>query len=126
MKISDIDPARLQKPAVDSQIIFEGSLASQGFVVRRIELRRYSETNHTAGSSDLDRSKEQSLLIALVEMDKGSVEMKYLEAPGGREVLESTAEFLLKYAGISSLVNRAILEYLAHDSDDAPVSSQQF
>lgn len=115
MRITDVDPKRLLHPPSDRRTIFEGSLASQGFVINRIELLRYSETpaggyKHPAGGRT---ATEYSLLTALVEMDKGTVEMKYLEGLGGREMFDSAVTFLRQYAGISSLVNRAIIEFIA-------------
>ena len=78
-------------------------MQNQGFVISRIELRRYVERVD-------EQLGDYSLLTVLVETDKGSVEMKYDEGFRGPDALESASTMLTRYVGLASLINRALIE----------------
>ncbi len=103
MRKSDIEPERTSRPPDGSKVIMDTEMQNQGFVISRIELRRY-----------IERADEQlgdySLLTVLVETDRGSVEMKYDEGFRGPDALESAATMLTRYVGLASLINRALIE----------------
>jgi hypothetical protein len=84
-------------------LIEDGKLEIQGFVVKRIELCEY-----------IDRVDPQlgpySVITAIVETDKGKVELKYDEGFRGEQALEYLSIMLKQYTGFSSLINRALIE----------------
>ncbi|HEX7033997.1 MAG TPA: hypothetical protein VF172_13445 [Nitrososphaera sp.] len=102
--LSDIDLERISRPSDKSKIILEsGSQKNQGFVVQKIEIRQYIERTD-------DRLGDYSLLTAVVETDRGTVEMKYDEGFRGPDALESAVTLLTRYVGLASLINRALIE----------------
>jgi hypothetical protein len=50
------------------------------------------------------------LLTVFIKTDKGEVEMKYDEGFRGINVIESAAMMITQYAGLSALINRALIE----------------
>ena len=103
MKLSDIEPGRIKRAPDERATVFEGSIKSQGFIVRRIELNRYIEGIQ-------DPLGKYSLLTIKVETDKGTIEMKYDEGFRDDDALDSAVLLLTKYAGLASLINRALME----------------
>ena len=101
--ITDIEPGRVARPPDKSKVLMAGSMQNQGYLISRIELRQYIERHD-------DRLGDYSLLTALVETDKGTVEMKYDEGFRGQDALESAAVMLTQYVGLASLINRALIE----------------
>ncbi len=102
--LSDIDLGRINRPPDKSKIILEkGSQTDQGFAIQKIEMRQYIERRD-------DRLGDYSLLTAVVETDRGTVEMKYDEGFRGPDALESAITFLTQYVGLASLTNRALIE----------------
>ncbi|MEW6605200.1 MAG: hypothetical protein AB1351_11020 [Thermoproteota archaeon] len=108
MKLSDIDPGRTSRPPDKSKVLLEkASQKNQGFIIRKIEMRQYIERRD-------ERLGEYSLLTALVETDRGTVEMKYDEGFRGPDALEFAVTLLTQYVGLASLINRALIELQRH------------
>lgn len=104
MKLSDVDPGRISRPPDRSQVLLEkGSQKNQGFVIQKIEMRQYIERRD-------NQLGDYSLLTAVVETDRGIVEMKYDEGFRGPDALESAVTMLTQYVGLASLINRALIE----------------
>jgi hypothetical protein len=103
MKKTDVAPDRIERGPDSSTVLFHGSMQNQGYVVTRIELRQYLERSD-------GKLGDYSLITALVETDRGSVEMKYDEGFRGSDALESAATLLKQYVGLASLINRALIE----------------
>ena len=103
MTRTDVEPGRIKSPANRTTAVFQGTMQDQGFTVTRIDLRQYVERTD-------DKLGEYSLLTAVVETDRGTVELKYDEGFKGSDALDSAADFLRKYTGLASLVNRALIE----------------
>lgn len=101
---SDIEPGRIKGPAAKTRILLSAAQNVQGFVVCRVEMRQYVE------GKDDDKLGDYSLLTVIVETDKGAVEMKYDEGFRGPDALESAVAMLTQYVGLSSLINRALIE----------------
>jgi hypothetical protein len=100
---TDVEPGRIGRPPIKSKTLMAGSMQNQGFTITKIELRQYAERHD-------DKLGDYSLLTALVETDRGVVEMKYDEGFRGPDALESAATMLTQYVGLASLINRALIE----------------
>lgn len=104
MKASDIDPGRTNRPPDRVKVLMAGGAQkNQGFVIQKVEMRQYVERKD-------ERLGDYSLLTAVVETDRGTVEMKYDEGFRGPDALESAATMLMQYVGLASLINRALIE----------------
>lgn len=99
---SDVEPGRIRGPPAKSQVLMSGSMQSQGFTVRKIEMRQYVERAD-------EKLGDYSLLTAVIETDRGAVEMKYDEGFRGPDAFASAVTMLTQYAGLSSLINRALI-----------------
>ena len=104
-KIRDIDVSRITKKIPDKSLtlLTDSKNESQGFIIEHIELRQYIENADPSLGN-------YSLLTVLIKTDKGEVEMKYDEGFRGIDVIESAAVMLTQYAGLASLINRALIE----------------
>ncbi|NOJ27457.1 MAG: hypothetical protein DA330_05540 [Nitrososphaera sp.] len=99
---TDISPGRIKAPAVKKKTLLAG-MENQGFMISKMELRQYIErTDKQLG--------DYSLLTVYLETDKGNVEMKYDEGFRGQDAFESAVVLLTQYAGLASLINRALIE----------------
>lgn len=99
---TDISPGRIKAPAVKKKTLLAG-MENQGFMISKMELRQYIErTDKQLG--------DYSLLTVYLETDKGNVEMKYDEGFRGQDAFESAVVLLTHYAGLASLINRALIE----------------
>jgi hypothetical protein len=104
-KIRDIESSRIAKQIPDKSLtlLTDGKNESQGFIIEHIELRQYVE--------NIDPSLGNYLLLTvLIKTNKGEVEMKYDEGFRGTDAIESAATMLTQYAGVASLINRALIE----------------
>jgi hypothetical protein len=100
----DISPGRVKRAPDKAKVLLEnGSQENQGFVIKKIEMRQYVERSD-------ERLGDYSLLTAVVETDRGAVEMKYDEGFRGPDALESAVAMLTQYVGLASLINRALIE----------------
>lgn len=100
---SDVEPGRIRGPPAKSKVLLSGMQSVQGFSVTRVEMRQYVERTD-------ERLGDYSLLTVIVDTDRGMVEMKYDEGFRGKDALESAATMLAQYAGLSALINRALME----------------
>ena len=104
MNITDIDPSRINRPPDRSEVLLAGGVQQHhGFTIKKIEIRQYIERKD-------EQLGEYSLLTAVVETDKGIVEMKYDEGFRGHDALDSTVMMLTQYVGLAALINRALIE----------------
>lgn len=103
MKYSDLDQSRIARPADEAAVVFQGQLQSQGHVVSRIELKRFVERVD-------DAKGDYSLLVVELTTDAGIIEMKYDEGFRGSDALASALRLLTQFTGLSSLINRALIE----------------
>jgi hypothetical protein len=104
MKASDVDPGRTSRPPDRVKVLLAGGAQkNQGFVIKKVKIRQYIERRD-------DRLGDYSLLTVVVETDRGAAEMKYDEGFRGPDALESAATMLIQYAGLGSLINRALIE----------------
>ncbi len=99
---SDIEPERISGPPAKSQVLMSGQMENQGFVIKKITMRQYVERTDK-------RLGDYSLLTVIVETDKGVIEMKYDEGFRGPDAFQSAVMMLTQYAGLSSLINRALI-----------------
>jgi len=104
MKIIDIsDPKRINRLPDSSLTIFSGeNFSENGFTIKKVELRLFIEKTD-------EKLGPYSLITSLVDTDKGSIEMVYLEGYHGENPLESSKDFLVSTLGISSLILRSII-----------------
>ncbi|MEM3007885.1 MAG: hypothetical protein QXY15_07520 [Candidatus Nitrosotenuis sp.] len=104
MKIIDItNPQRVNRLPDDTITLFDGgNFVEQDFVIKKVELRLFVEkTDQKLGP--------YSLITALVETDKGAVEMVYDEGFRGQNALKRTADFVLNNLGLSSIILRSVI-----------------
>jgi hypothetical protein len=104
MKIIDIsDPKRINRLPDSSLAIFSGeNFSENGFTIKKVELRLFIEKTD-------EKLGPYSLITSLVDTDKGSIEMVYLEGYHGENPLESSKDFLVSTLGISGLILRSII-----------------
>jgi hypothetical protein len=98
------DPARIDR-APDKKIVLmsEGKFVERGHVVKNVTLNLYVQKND-------DVLGPYSLITALVETDKGIIEMTYDEGWRGVNALEDASSFLTSHLGISGLILRSIIQ----------------
>lgn len=80
--------------------VLDQQLFVQNYVVKNIELCYYKNLNKI----------ENSIITAIIKIDEREIEIKYREGNFEDSILEDTKELLIKYSGISSLINRALIE----------------
>jgi len=104
MKIIDIsDPERINQIPDKSLTIFSGeNFSEHGYKIKKVELRLFIEKTD-------EKLGQYSLITSLVDTDKGSIEMIYLEGYHGENPLESSKDFLVSTLGISGLILRSII-----------------
>lgn len=114
-RVTDLENGRLSKTPREIHTVFSGSLMNQGYTISLIELRKYVDLRQQGNDGQYTQSTDSQnfLITAFIVTDKGSIEMKYLEGSNVPPSLESVASFLLNYAGISSLVNRGLIELMS-------------
>ncbi|MEO9295662.1 MAG: hypothetical protein ABI347_08695 [Nitrososphaera sp.] len=100
---SDIEPGRIKDAPAKTRTLLFSPQNIQGFIVKKVELRQYLERTDV-------KLGDYSLLTVVVETDKDIVEMKYDEGFRGTDALESAVAMLTQYVGLSSLINRALIE----------------
>lgn len=84
------------------QVMDSGEYAVQGFVVRGVQLRLYTERHD-------GRLGPYSLITSRVETDRGSIEMTYDEGFRGEGALDGAYRLLTENLGISGLVLRSVI-----------------
>jgi hypothetical protein len=53
---------------------------------------------------------DYSILVIIIETNKGTVIMKYDEGYRGKDAFDNAIEMLTQYNGVSSVINRALIE----------------
>jgi len=104
MKIIDVpSPERVNRvPDKSISLLSSGTFLEDGFLIKKVELRLYIQNID-------EKLGPFSLITALVETDKGSVEMTFDEGYRGKNSLEKTKEFLISNLGISGLILRSLI-----------------
>jgi hypothetical protein len=89
------------------RIISEKSFSIEKIMIKSIELREYKlPVNH-----NYNKEKEEYLIYLAVNTDKGEIEVDYLGKPTeDKDTFDECFDFLCNYQGISSTLNRIILE----------------
>lgn len=104
-KIIDVsDPERIDRVPDKTIILMSGGkFLEQGHVVKSVALNLYVQKKD-------DTLGPYSLITALVETDKGIIEITYDEGWRGINALEEAAAFLTSHLGISGLILRSVIQ----------------
>ena len=98
------EPHRIDRlPDKIISLLSGGKFLEQGHVVQNISLNLYIQKKD-------EKLGPYSLMTALVETDKGIIEMTYDEGYRGEHALEEAAAFLTSHLGISGLILRSIMQ----------------
>lgn len=98
------EPERMGRPPDKTiSLLSGGKFLEQGHVVQNISLNLYIQNKD-------EKLGQYSLMTALVETDKGIIEMTYDEGYRGEHALEEAAAFLTSHLGISGLILRSIMQ----------------
>lgn len=93
----------LQKPPNKSKIILRNIVYDSIYVIKKLELSIYTTNNHRILG-------DYSILVIIIETNKGTVIMKYDEGYRGKDAFDNAIEMLTQYNGVSSVINRALIE----------------
>lgn len=98
------EPQRIDRPPDKTiSLLSGGKFLEQGHVVQNISLNLYIQNKD-------EKLGPYSLMTALVETDKGVIEMTYDEGYRGEYALEEAVAFLTSHLGISGLILRSIMQ----------------
>lgn len=98
------DPHRIDRaPDKTIMLMSGGKFLEQGHVVQNVSLNLYIQKKD-------EKLGPYSLMTALVETDKGAIEMTYDEGYRGEHALDEAAAFLTSHLGISGLILRSIMQ----------------
>lgn len=98
------DPERIEKsPDKTITLMSGGKFLERGHVVKSVTLNLYIQKKD-------DILGPYSLITALIETDKGIIEMTYDEGWRGANALEEAAAFLTSHLGISGLILRSVIQ----------------
>jgi hypothetical protein len=105
MKIIDvIDQKRIDSvPNKTIVLMYAGKFLERGHVVKNVSLNLYIQKKD-------ENLGPYSLITALVETDKGIIEMTYDEGYRGINAIEEAAAFLTSHLGLSGLILRSIIQ----------------
>ena len=105
MKIINVtDPERIDKPPDKTIVLMsKGNFFERGHIVENVSLNLYIQKKD-------EQLGPYSLITALVETDKGVIEMKYDEGYRGINAIEEAAAFLTSHLGLSGLILRSIIQ----------------
>ncbi len=93
----------LQEAPNKSIIILSNVMYDAIHFIKKLELLFYITNKHlTLGN--------YSILIISLETNKGTIIMKYDEGYHGDNAFDNAVEILTNYSGLSSLINRALIE----------------
>ena len=93
----------LQQSPKNSKIILSNIMYDSIHFIKKLELLMYITNTHKILG-------DYSILISIIETDKGTVIMKYDEGYRGKDVFDNSIKMLTQYSGLSSLINRALIE----------------
>ncbi len=105
MKVIEVvNPERINR-APDKTIVLlsGGKFLEQDHIVKDISLNLYIQKKD-------EKLGPYSLITAVIETDKGYIEMTYDEGYRGINALEEAAAFLTSHLGISGLILRSIIQ----------------
>ena len=91
----------LQQSPKNSKIILSNIMYDSIHFIKKLELLMYITNNHKILG-------DYSILVSIIETDKGTVIMKYDEGYRGKDVFDNSIKMLTQYSGLSSLINRAL------------------
>ena len=93
----------LQQSPTNSKIILSNIMYDSIHFIKKLELLMYITNNHKILG-------DYSILVCIIETDKGTIIMKYDEGYRGKDVFDNSIKMLTQYSGLSSLINRALIE----------------
>ena len=93
----------LQQSPKNSKIILINIMYDNIHFIKKLELLMYITNNHKILG-------DYSILVSIIETDKGTVIMKYDEGYRGKDVFDNSIKMLTQYSVLSSLINRALIE----------------
>ena len=93
----------LQQSPKNSKVILNNIMYDNIHFIKKLELLMYITNNHKILG-------DYSILVSIIETDKGTVIMKYDEGYRGKDVFDNSIKMLTQYSGLSSLINRALIE----------------
>ena len=93
----------IQKPPDNSKIILSNIMYDYIYFIKKLELSIYATNNH-------EILGDYSILVIFLETNKGTVIMKYDEGYRGKDAFDNAIEMLTQYNGLSSVINRALIE----------------
>jgi hypothetical protein len=99
---SEISKLLTQTPT-KSRIILSNVKYDNQYFIKKLELLLYVTNKNS-------RIKEYSILLISLETSNATIIMKYDEGYRGSNIFDDTIELLTKYNGLSSLINRALIE----------------
>jgi hypothetical protein len=103
--ILDLETKNLlqQQSPKNSKIILRNIMYDGIYFIKKLELLMYITNNHKILG-------DYSILVSIIETDKGTIIMKYDEGYRGKDVFDNSIKMLTQYSGLSSLINRALIE----------------
>ena len=93
----------LQQSPKNSKVILNNIMYDNIHFIKKLEFLMYITHNHKILG-------DYSILVSIIETDKGTVIMKYDEGYRGKDVFDNSIKMLTQYSGLSSLINRALIE----------------
>tara|TARA_B100000029_G_scaffold401211_1_gene400366 strand:+ start:181 stop:528 length:348 start_codon:yes stop_codon:yes gene_type:complete len=104
MKFVDIpDLKRITNAPDDHAVIFSnGKINHEGVEIRKIELLQYKIKKD-------EELGDYSIITALVDTDKGIIEILYDEGYRGHDALDESTNMLIQNLGLSGLILRSII-----------------
>ena len=109
MKIIDIpDSKRIQDEPNERTIIFtDGKIQQDGVEINQIELLQYKiKQDQSLG--------DYSIITALIDTDRGQIEILYDEGYRGPDALKESANMLIQNLGLSGLILRSLISLKNH------------
>jgi len=104
MKFIDIpDSQRIEREPDNRSMIFaDGKITQEGVKINQIELLQYKiKTDETLG--------EYSIITALIDTDRGQIEILYDEGYRGNDALNESTNMLIQNLGLSGLILRSLI-----------------
>jgi hypothetical protein len=104
MKFVDIpDSQRIEREPDNRSMIFaDGKITQEGVEIKQIELLQYKiKTDEALG--------EYSIITALIDTDRGQIEILYDEGYRGNDALNESANMLTQNLGLSGLILRSLI-----------------
>jgi hypothetical protein len=105
----DFDNSRWQRRPIRIVKISEKILFFQEVEVRTLELRQYFPRSEAQGEAEC-KGEETCLYTVFIQTNLGSLEMKYFESRCTSQQLDRICSVLKDLTGISSLINRMMIE----------------